>query len=63
MSAPAHKLILASAGTGKTHQLTNQFLRLLFQGVEPERVLATTFTRKAAREILDRVLSRLVEAV
>jgi ATP-dependent exoDNAse (exonuclease V) beta subunit len=63
MSAPAHKLILASAGTGKTYQLTNQFLGLLFQGVEPERILATTFTRKAAGEILDRVLSRLVEAV
>jgi ATP-dependent exoDNAse (exonuclease V) beta subunit len=63
MSAPAHKLILASAGTGKTYQLTNQFLGLLFRGVEPERILATTFTRKAAGEILDRVLSRLVDAV
>ncbi|MBW2313588.1 MAG: UvrD-helicase domain-containing protein [Deltaproteobacteria bacterium] len=63
MSAPTHKLILASAGTGKTYQLTNQFLRLLFAGVEPERILATTFTRKAAGEILDRVLLRLVEAV
>lgn len=62
MSAPAHQLILASAGTGKTYQLTNQFLSLLFRGVEPERILATTFTRKAAGEILDRVLSRLVEA-
>ena len=52
MSASAHKLILASAGTGKTYQLTNQFLGLLFRGVEPERILATTFTRKAAGEIL-----------
>jgi ATP-dependent exoDNAse (exonuclease V) beta subunit len=63
MSAPDHKLILASAGTGKTYQLTNQFLGLLFAGVEPERILATTFTRKAAGEILDRVLARLVEAI
>lgn len=62
MSAPVHKLILASAGTGKTYQLTNQLLGLLFRGVEPERILATTFTRKAAGEILDRVLERLVEA-
>lgn len=56
-----HELFLASAGTGKTFQLTNHFLRLLFAGVPPERILATTFTRKAAGEILDRVLERLVE--
>jgi len=62
MSAPAHQLILASAGTGKTYQLTNQLLLLLFREVEPERILATTFTRKAAGEILDRALARLVEA-
>ena len=61
MSAPAHQLILASAGTGKTYQLTNQLLRLLFREVEPERILATTFTRKAAGEILERALERLVE--
>lgn len=54
-----HELFLASAGTGKTFQLTNHFLRLLFAGVSPERILATTFTRKAAGEILDRVLERL----
>ena len=36
------------------HRLTNRFLALLHQGVEPERILATTFTRKAAGEILDR---------
>jgi len=62
MSAPAHQLILASAGTGKTYQLTTRLLRLLFREVEPERILATTFTRKAAGEILDRALDRLVEA-
>lgn len=56
-----HELFLASAGTGKTFQLTNHFLRLLFDGVRPERILATTFTRKAAGEILDRVLERLVK--
>lgn len=63
MNRLRHELLLASAGTGKTFRLTNQFLRLLLAGVEPERVLATTFTRKAAGEILDRVLERLVEAV
>ncbi|MCI0682765.1 MAG: UvrD-helicase domain-containing protein [Gemmataceae bacterium] len=57
-----HLLIHASAGSGKTHQLTNRYLALLASGVEPETILATTFTRKAAGEILDRVLWRLAEA-
>ncbi|MEZ6015869.1 MAG: UvrD-helicase domain-containing protein [Planctomycetota bacterium] len=61
MSAP-HSLLLASAGTGKTYRLATHFAALLAAGVEPSRVLATTFTRKAAGEILDRVLARLVEA-
>ncbi len=63
MSDSPHKLILASAGTGKTYQLTNRFLGLLFNGVPPDRILATTFTRKAAGEILDRVFETLVKAV
>ena len=57
-----HRLVLASAGTGKTYQLANHFAGLLAAGVAPERILATTFTRKAAGEILDRVLARLAEA-
>ena len=63
-SAPvlAHRLLLASAGTGKTFQLANHFAGLLAMGVPPERILATTFTRKAAGEILDRVLQRLSDA-
>ncbi len=61
MESP-HRLILASAGTGKTYQLSGRFLGLLLAGVEPDRILATTFTRKAAGEILDRVLERLVDA-
>ncbi len=60
---PPHRLILASAGTGKTFQLTGRFLELLYGGVEPGRILATTFTRKAAGEIFDRLLRRQVEAI
>ncbi|MDF1838609.1 MAG: UvrD-helicase domain-containing protein, partial [Planctomycetota bacterium] len=54
------RLLMASAGTGKTYRLSAHFVGLLLQGVAPERILATTFTRKAAGEILDRVLQRLV---
>ncbi|MEX0744193.1 MAG: UvrD-helicase domain-containing protein [Phycisphaeraceae bacterium] len=57
-----HRLIRASAGAGKTYQLTLRYLRLLAAGAEPESILATTFTRKAAGEILARVLGRLAEA-
>ena len=55
-------LIRASAGTGKTFQLTSRYLRLLLAGAEPDEILATTFTRKAAAEILDRIVVRLAEA-
>jgi len=58
-----HRLIHASAGTGKTWQLSGRYLELLLAGVEPHSILATTFTRKAAGEIQDRVLERLAEAV
>ena len=52
----AHQLIRASAGTGKTYQLSNRFLTLLVGGVPLDQILATTFTRKAAGEILERVM-------
>ena len=55
-------LVRASAGTGKTYKLTGRLMRILFQGAPVETVLATTFTRKAAGEILDRVLSSLARA-
>ena len=61
-SSLCHTVIRASAGTGKTYQLTNRFLALLAAGVPPEQILATTFTRKAAGEILARVLLRLAQA-
>jgi ATP-dependent exoDNAse (exonuclease V) beta subunit len=57
-----HTLILASAGTGKTFQLSNRYLGLAVAGIAPDEILATTFTRKAAAEILERVLIRLAEA-
>ena len=54
-------LIRASAGTGKTFQLSGQFIDRL-RITDAERILATTFTRAAAGEILERVLLRLARA-
>ncbi|MDP7347618.1 MAG: UvrD-helicase domain-containing protein, partial [Phycisphaeraceae bacterium] len=55
-------LIRASAGTGKTYSLSNRYLTLLAMGAQPQTMLATTFTRKAAGEILERILKRLATA-
>jgi len=54
--------VRASAGTGKTYLLTSRYLTQLVSGARAETILATTFTRKAAGEILGRVLLRLAEA-
>ena len=47
--------VSANAGTGKTHVLTMRVLRLLLDGVEPERILALTYTKAAAAEMSTRV--------
>jgi ATP-dependent helicase/nuclease subunit A len=62
MNGPRNLLIRASAGTGKTFQLSNRYLQLIYAGVAPDQILATTFTRKAAGEIIDRVMMRLAKA-
>ncbi len=55
-------LILASAGSGKTFQLGNRVIGRVAQGVEPEKIVALTFTRKAAGEFADSVLTKLAKA-
>ena len=62
MTALRNEMILASAGSGKTYRLTNRFVHLLALGVPPERVIALTFTRKAAAEFLDEILRKLSKA-
>jgi DNA helicase II / ATP-dependent DNA helicase PcrA len=47
-------LILAGAGTGKTTTLCARVAWLVSEGVAPERILLLTFTRRAAREMLQR---------
>ena len=61
MEAP-REVVLASAGAGKTFHISSRIIALLAHGEEPEGVLASTFTRKAAGEILSRVLGRMAEA-
>ena len=62
MKSPGHVMILASAGSGKTYALTNRFVRLLAGGAAPERIVALTFTRKAAGEFFDEILNKLARA-
>jgi DNA helicase-2/ATP-dependent DNA helicase PcrA len=48
-------LILAGAGTGKTHTLVCRLARLLADGTPPERILLVTFSRRAADDMVRRV--------
>ena len=57
-----HVMIRASAGSGKTFALTNRFVALLAQGAAPDRIVALTFTRKAAGEFFDEILNKLARA-
>jgi len=57
-----HRAISASAGSGKTFQLAHRFIRLLAEGVEPDRIIAVTFSRKAAGEIFESIVHYLCRA-
>lgn len=57
---PNVHIIKASAGSGKTHRLTGEYLRLLFSGQNNHRhILAVTFTNKATDEMKSRIIQEL----
>lgn len=55
------EIVRAGAGAGKTTDLCNTVASAVAAGLDPARILATTFTRKAAAELKGRIQETLIE--
>src|SRR6202007_842207 len=55
----ASSFVSANAGAGKTHVLVQRVIRLLLDGVPPEKILCITFTKAAAANMAERIFSTL----
>lgn len=53
--------LMAGAGTGKTRVLTSRFINIVKNNHDPKKILAITFTKKAAEEMLGRISKELVD--
>ena len=59
VGAPLPTLVVAGPGTGKTRSIVGKYLQLIEAGVDPAKILALTFSNKAAEEMRARIALEL----